>query len=417
VALMKLARLTKDELLTRYPETASRQRLLDVLQLRTFLVDSILARDYKIPDEINNAIALSPSGTRIHQALITKQHVPAKEARLICFLTLAHVDLLVDLEKTDIEAIRASIHQQVVDRQLLFPFVFGRELYDQAARLFDDERGQLSYEDTLRLLEALPTGVFQLEQYVSGPYGLLQSPTRRWIEPTTDVPMFHCADLSCNEVHTCRLSTDSRAPINEHRPKVHKLLMAESADPSAWGSFFSEIAGLVAVAYDDRSAATLPYLLGDGLSTRELRTLVADLLDSTKGEFRAAVASLGIKGQAEAAIADETRAQLLQLALLARDETLVATIDRLTADGAIKVPPGEVRAPVVNNRARSGRYGLQGELGQFGVRFHAKGAVLAPLRLRRLVDRLYLLDQDHDISELEWQLRGVDAPTLTEIRQ
>jgi hypothetical protein len=74
-----VARLGKDELLAKYSDGHVLQRLLNLAQLTEFLKDSILKADYRMPDQLNDAIVLSPHGKRIHQELITKNDVPAKE--------------------------------------------------------------------------------------------------------------------------------------------------------------------------------------------------------------------------------------------------------------------------------------------------------------------------------------------------
>lgn len=409
---MKQPRITKDQLLSKYPDTQWRQRLLRIADLVRLLEGSILRPDYKIPDDLNNAIALSETGERIQKTLIIKQQVPAKEAKLICLLELAHVDLLIDVDKTDVEGIADSLSKQVLDGSLRYAMVFGRDLYNRAAELFEEERDILTYDDTLRLLEAQPVGVSQVGRLVLGPLGLLEGSASRWTPPTTRPPLYHCADFSCDAVHRCQLSTDKGAAINEHRYKVQRILDADGEEPSAWGAFLAEIAGFEASSYNDQSANTLPFLLGDALADKELRTLAVALIDGTRGELRRLLAPLGLKGSADNIVGTLDRASLLQVTLLCRDDDIVSLLDRLVAMRHISVPATETRAPVVNRAAQSGQFSLQAQLGPFGVRFHARTSSLGPLRLRRLIDSLYVLDQDSDVSELEWQLRGVEAPSL-----
>lgn len=410
---MTAKRLTKDELLATYGDDLWRQRFQRVWGIVNFLSSSILAPDYHIPDDMNNAIALTKFGTRIRDELITKHQVPAKEARMICFLEIGHAELLVDIEGTDIEALERSLEKQIKTKRLLFPFIFGRELYDRAADLFEDERPSLSYEETIKLLDGTPVGVFQAGNILIGPYGLIQSAHSRWVPPTRRIPLYHCSELTCDIVHRAILVSDRSAAINQHMSKIDTLLEAEHVTGSAWAAFFTAITGLDRESFDDRSMVTLPYLLGDALSLTEFQKLVVGLMNETGGTFRAAVDPLGIRGDAESAVDPMTRAQLLQLSLLASDREITTTLDELVARNEVAIPAGEVRMPVTNQDRHSGRFGLQAQLGRYGSRFHALGTSMGPLRLRRLVDKLYILDNDSDVSELEWQLRGVDAPTLT----
>ena len=403
--------LTKEQLLREYPAEEWREPLRDVLNYVELLGDSIIAKDYAVPDDLNAAIVLTDYGKRVHQDLVTKHKVPVKEARVICFLQLFHLDLLVDLKATRWSDLHAAIHRQILGGELRYPFVFGRELYDHAAELFDDERPQLSVDDTQRLLDGTPVGVFQLGTLLTGPFGLLTSPAERALGPVRNVPLYHCSDLSCNTVHRTRLSTDYEAPINEHRLKANKVLEQDSRDPSAWGSYLSELLRDRDARYKDDHMGTLPALIGDALSATEKRLLLAWLLDNTAGRLRTALAALALKGRADDIVNSLSQAQMLQLLLLCDDVELRDALDRLVLDGVIVVPRSEVRQPVLQAQFRSGAFGARAQLSYHGIRFQTPESKLAPLRLRRLIDKVYL--EGRDDLELDWQLRGVDADTTS----
>lgn len=408
----RVTRLSKQDLQSRYPDGAWGERLLHIINLTQFLDECILKRNYKIPDALNEAIILSDFGRRVHHELVTKHDVPAKEARVLCLLAAAYTEPLIDVEQTDISELSDTISKQTQDGSILFPFIFGRELYDRAAELFQDERHFLNYEDTLRLLEGTSQGVFQLGHSTIGPYGVLESPVSRYLVPTTRIPLYHCSELTCEVVHSCRLSTDTSASINEHFPKIYRVLQKEAPEPWAWGDFFGDIMGRTAASYDDLSLATLPHLIGDGLTDTELRSLLEYLMDETGGAFRSLLTPLKLRGKASDALAELDRAQMMQLALLNADAAIIEALDRLVLNKTIVIPEGEIRRPVLHRAVTSGQFGLQVQLGRYGYRVHSVQADLGPLRLRRLVDGLYLLDEESDVTELEWQLREVDAPTL-----
>jgi hypothetical protein len=91
---------------------------------------------------------------------------------------------------------------------------------------------------------------------------------------------------------------------------------------------------------------------------------------------------------------------------MAPDETVSILLDNLIASGHVVVPRGEIRTGVVNAARRYGKFGLQAQLGRFGCRFQARETPLGPLRLRRLGGKLYDLDNETDVSELEWHLEA-----------
>ena len=405
-------RLTKEELAARYPDEDWRQRFVQVSQLTDFLNYCIISDKYKVPDQLNNAVKLDDQGSKLVQELV-KQGVPPKEARLMCLLELAHVDPLVDVDEIDIPELQDAISRQVVAGDIRFPFVFGRQLYDRAAELFEVQRSSLTMEETFQLLEGTPQGVFQLGQFVSGPYGILISRMERFIPPTRRVPLFSCSDFNCSDVHSCAMSTGWDAPINDHRPKLTKLLQQINTQKSEWDDFVGDLVENATALYNDFSLVTLPYLLGDGLADDELRVVAEYLLDNTSGKLRSSAEILGIPtGSAARMTAQLERANLLQLLLLCSDDELSNSLDVLVAADKIRIPLGEVRRPVVNRGRRGGRFGVQVQMGAYGLRVEPFDPTVATMRLRRLVDSLFEVEDATHAPELEWQLRGVDAPTI-----
>ena len=304
--------------------------------------------------------------------------------------------------------------RQIRDRELLYPFTLGRELYDVAASLYEDRRDTLSHAESLRLLEFLPIGVFQVGNFVSGPYGLLLSSEQRWFAPTTSVPMFHCSELTCARIHSTRLSTDQNAPVNQHMQTMDRVLESYGDDESEWAEFVQAASGTEGSRYNDRSTEPLFLALGDLLADDELRTLFAYLLDNTAGALRSAVEPLGLIGKADDIAGTLDRAGVVQLLLLATDEQLVLALDALIlasdeSPRRIRVESGEIRRLKTNSRLSFGTFSTYPEISCLGVRFTSSDYALGPMRLKRLVDELYRLDEPGEVDELQWQLRTVEG--------
>jgi hypothetical protein len=417
--MVKQTQMTKQALLAKYSDPTVRDHLFQILDLRAFLLHCVIRGGYKIPDDLNNAIVLTEYGDDVLREM-GKKNVPIKEARLICFLECFHLDLLVDPELTKIDALAEAIGNQVRERNILLPFVHGPDLYNRASGLFLDERSYLGTRDTLRLLEESPIGVFQMGQWVSGPYGIVKSNGRRGFRPTLMLPLQHCHDVSCSALHRVRLSTDATAPVNEHQQVVRKILEAQSDDPSAFGEFLAELTDKPSEFYNDFNGSAVCVFVGAALSDEELRSLVADLADATSGSFREVAKQVGFEGKAKAWVVDLDRPQLLQLAWMATDAQLLSGLDRLVFDEVIHVPDGEVRDAPLFPDLRAGAFGVAPELSRLGVRLSSV-ADIAPLRLRRLVESVFStsgvttdesqreLDSKelNDAEELNWQLRGI----------
>ena len=410
-------RLSKDDLLKLYPDPEWREKMFEMSRLVDFLNGSILKEKYKIPDDVATSIHLTAFGNKVMQRLITKNDVPAKEARMLCLLKLVHREPLVDLDKTNVADIQALIDKQMQDRDLLFPYIMGRALYDQAASLFEDARDILTHRDTLRLLDGLPIGVFQSGPFVSGPYGLLRSPERRWFSPTITVPMYHCSELTCPVIHRTRLTSDLTAPINEHAPTLERVLDQFGEDESEWGEFIEALGSLEGLRFDDASNEPITLALADLLGDDELRSLLADVLDNSGGQLRSLVAPLGLVGKSDDIVEKLERAQLIQVLLLAPSKTLVTRIDKLVrhrdADSEqariIAVAQGEVRRLRTNRRLGYGTFAIFPEISAFGIRFSSNDFDLAPMRLKRLVEELYRMDDHAEVDELQWQLRDIEG--------
>lgn len=426
-------RMSKEQLLKRYADTQWRERFLRIYDLTEMLSESIIRETYTVPDELNNAIVLTEYGSQYFQQLTLKfptkpganaspgskgvngkgkdRHLTPNVARLMCFLTLTHVDVLVDVMATDLEKIEASINSQLLAGKIRFPFVFGRELYDRAAELFPTERASLSVEETDELLKGTSPGVLQAGNYVAGPNGLLTSRANRDISIYRSVPLFHCADPDCDRVHRTELATDFEAPVNWFRTDLRKMLDEESKEGSAWGAFLGEISNFDHRYYSEDGMDTLPFLIGDALNDAELHRLATALIGDESTKLREILESAPDSEllQGGKLRRDASRAELLQAILLATDADIIACLDNLVYRGRIAVPEGEIRRPMVNQRARSGAFGLQVQLSRHGVAARPSSASFSSARLRALLGKLYELGKQ-DEAELDWQLRGVEAP-------
>ncbi len=403
-----------EELKAAYPDSAWRGRFVEICDLMDLLGGCVIADSYTISDDLRNAITLSAAGVALRDKLVTKEGVAAKEAKLMCALSLGHDELFIDIEKTDPDELARAISKEVLEGRIQLPFVFGPELYDRYAELFEDEKDILTLDETLRLLDALPVGVFQFGRFTTGPYGVRRAGTSRSLQSKRRVSGYHCSRAICRALHPIYLETSRIAAVNRDREKLEDLLSSMDGEAAEWWAFATEVSGATSAYYGDQRAGTLIPLIGDALALDELRALISALLDTSKGRLRADVAGFLDVRNANTAVADLGRAELLQLALFARESELRIAVDRLVRDGVIEVPPGEVRRAVVSFGMRSGAFGLAPELGRHGIRFSSDEPGFALLRERRLLDALYVREADTDVEELEWQLRGLEIPDLDE---
>lgn len=403
--------LTKDELLTAYSDAEERQKIFRLAILSELLNYCLIARDYKPTTRLNNLIKLTAYGNEKVQGFARKR-IPIPEARAICFLEFSWIDLLVDPKETDIKEVQDAISQQIKDRSIYFPFVFGRELYDRAYEKLDPDERSLDLSDTLKFLSGTPQGVFQMHEYVTGPFGLLNSKQLRFYQPQRHAALLHCSDVSCHSIHRVDFSTAHEAPINKHRGEATRVLQKDSEIPSAWASFIADLFSETVHPARDNVSETLIPILGDCLTNTEIRALTAWLLDNTQGTLREVCADLELRGNAESIVAPMGRAELMQLCLVMSDREIMQGIDALVHKEIIRVPRTEVRRPPINGDSVFGTFQMSAEIGNHGVRIRSERMHLAPLRLRNLIERMYRLSDVGDREELEWQLRAASGDTL-----
>jgi hypothetical protein len=404
--------LNVKQLLGAYPDEKFRKELFRLYNINDFLSECIIADGYKVPQDLFQPIVLTAYGNDVYLQL-RKKNVGHAEAYLLCFLQFTHIDLLIDVEKTDREAIVASLHRQILESQIVYAFPYGRMLYDKFADLFPSQvQSYLSLTETFQLLRDTPQGVYQSVDLVSGPFGLLRSASDRWLSPDRSIPLRHCEDFSCNVVHEVSLSTSRTADINRHRETMRDVLKHESEHGSEWGPFLRKIAAPYVPKYKDSGFDPVVLLIGDAIVDDELRNLTEWLFEHSDDRVRQAASSVGLQGSPKQIVRELDRAQMMQLMLTADDNALMSAIDTLVQRGTIVVPPGETRTAVVNGSSRFGRYGLRAKLGEFGVCIDSSITSIAPLRTRRLVEQMYLLDKVEDRQELEWQLRREQGESL-----
>lgn len=391
----KLAGETAKDLLARHEDDGWRRSFAAIVDLMDLLGDCIIRDSFSVPSSITGALALTDSGRDMKSRLIRQEEVPSLEAHLMCGLTLGHDSLFIDVEATDANRLRAVISDQIVSGKIRFPFVFGRRLYDYFAAQFDEEKDRLSNEETIQLLDAIPTGVFQYGRYVVGPSGLRETEYGRLLQFTSRVPAFHCDDPVCRELHSVHLSTGHSASINSERGKLERILRSLPSPSADWAGLANQITQLEESYFGNSWTAPMITLVGDCLSDGELETLHSFLV---KRHQMPPFAS---------------REQFLEELLVNFSDNVIASaLDVLVQDEAIKVPVGEVRRPVSTSHQRSGVFRLQPQLGKNGVRFVSGDPGLPILRERDLFRRIYLDAGTAEKHELDWQLRGIDGVSL-----
>jgi hypothetical protein len=367
-----------------------------------FALSTTCRADWRPPSELLDAVALTTRGQEIHEAIGVRDGEAADAAWAI-LLAFGDDQPFLDLTASDTAAILRLVSDELVTNRLLVPWDFGRLLSDKIATVYGGARDVLDNSETLELLAQTPQGVFQLATLVSGPLGLLQSSQGRRLPPALGVGAVPCADPGCAGLHHVRLSpgdTIARGYLEQISHISHT--------GGDWSSLLRRLVTPFDDHVDDENAAELPIALANALSRSELAAVVTSLLTKQGSPLRRlsqlnpALEAL-FQQSADGIVDGLDAAALLQLALLCTDAELVFHLETLIDAAVINVPPTEVRSAVFELiRLDTGTFHPQCQISLHGVRFMPDRAV-ATLRLRRLVNQVYV--EPRDKRELEWKLR------------
>ena len=406
--------LTRSELAEKYSDPEWQEKLLDLLSLVGVLRECIIRAEYRPSSDLNAAINLSDAGVQVRTRMATQEKVNPKDAQLLTLLGVAHIEPLINVQDIDLNELAGAISDEITSGAIVFPLIFGRDLYEKATTLFREERDYLNHEDTLKLLEGREQGVFQAGHYLIGPFGIHRREYYRRLGPVTAIPIQHCSDNACSAVHRIQLTTSIEAGVNKARPALGKVLDQISDEPSEWNGYISDLTEDRFNKYEVDEHVGVEYLIGDAFSDDELRRLVIHAGDEFRKDFHAIPSELGLKGSAKDFTAPLGRSSLLQILFMLDNTTLVKLLDSAVQEGIMIVPADEVRSPRVNRAVRIGAWSLRPQMSRLGVRSLSSDPDLPLLRLSALARTLFDIESADDMNELAWVLRGTTGDTPDE---
>jgi hypothetical protein len=402
-------RLSQEELDELGRDPAMARSLRRFLPLRRFLRDCLLPDAYSYPDILDEMIVLTAEGAESYEHVReSRPSFASHDVKAAVFAQFAHLGLLIDLDQSDADGIQAAISREVRDLRILYPFVFGRQLYDKYFDTYGAEWVELTHQQSKALVEGTPQGVFQTGAIASGPLGLIRSVESRYLPPVMSAALAHCVDPGCSGIHGVGLQT-GETPAQDAFRMIALFLRAQHGAPSWWDRLFSDILVPDSEHYSDVNPRSLAWLIGNALSDEELRTLVGALIELDQDGVRTVVREANpplSRGSAEEIVGRLDPASCLQVMLMFSNETISSQLDQLVSRGNIVVPLTEVRRAPYSGPWGPGPYGQTAELSTLGLRF-----VAPRLGIRRL---RALLRRTHTEDDLAWLLIGQAGETLEE---
>ena len=409
--------MNAEELSQHYTDNEFRARFADLFALRLLLRGGILPPQYAYPKLLGEAIVLSQKGNEWSKKVLKQigesdEHIA--RVKLALFLEFAHQDLLIDLDNTDTAALARFISSEVKSGTIRYPWIFGRLLYDRFFEMFPNQTMSLTQEETMKLLDGTPQGVFQIGKKLVGPFGVLTSTEVRRLYPVDDAPLWHCSDISCSALHPVTLSKGQEASEQLIRRAISSI--RKQGKPSEWWGLFMDILLEQESYYDDMSAVSLPWLLGNGFSERERQLIAIELLSRRSKDLRTQLLESGfaqtfVQGSAGQVVERFNSSECFQFLLLSSNEDIVRATETLIDRETIHIPFTEVRTPIVSASAPTWLQ-IKSECSRNGVRFVPRSRNIPVARLKKLINAIY---DTSDLSKLlEWRLRKVEGRTVHE---
>jgi hypothetical protein len=395
---------SSEETRTALEHVEHRDRLRTCYSLSNFWRTGIPASDYQVAAGWENLVSLSPAG----EAALTvisgvEEEFGRSTAIFILFSEFFHTELLVDWRTSDLDGISSLLSREIRDKRVRFPHRFGRALYDR----FNDEylgnrTDHLLADATERLIGDSPQGVYQIDEVVVGPLGVLRSEASRFKPCSASLQLWHCSDTGCGMIHSVRLDPPE-VPLTTARRKADRQLRDNMGRPSEWSTSLRTLHGDESVTYR-KEYADLPELIADCIVGPDRSVLVVKALNSpnrlTLRELLGAARGKKLsEGPPESVVSRLGAEEQLQLLLALDDSALIQLIDSVIAEKAIRVPLSECRSPKQSYRRWGGDAGC--ELSALGVRSKRQHEVP---HLFTCIWNAYERNGLH--SELEWRVRG-----------
>ncbi|MGE5353223.1 MAG: hypothetical protein ACM3P0_14170 [Acidobacteriota bacterium] len=389
-------------------EEQFQEYLADLYSLSYLLKYSIISDTYIPNPRLGELIEVTASG----QILISKikelnNSFKEEEIKTALFIKFYHNELLINVDKTDKYKLIELFQQDLLNKNIKFPWVYEHILYDRFNSMFPDCPTELTYKDTEELIENTPQGVFQIRQIIVGPFGFIESDCHRKLIIKRTALLWHCPEPTCKRLHQVRLSTGN-SKLFEILELI-ETICKNNYELSEWGDFFDDINNFNNF-FDDFNPQGLPWLLANAFSLAELRTLLNSLFSAHGENIKKKIPKNKIfkslfKNSSEKITSSLTKAQCLQLILIISNEEIVTALEELIENRKIIIPATEIRIPVFDSIYNW--LEISWECSQFGLRASSTSNEIGLLRFKNIVSKIYA----DDLDDLKWKLRNIDGDT------
>lgn len=386
------------------PETDKLDRLHAISFLFRYCVFS---SGYEAAPRLADLIHLTESGKEVVQGSEQLRDMRTEDVLLAMLGLLTHRDVLVDWRTTNIDGLCRAFEAEFLADRIRLPYRHGRLLYDRFNDLSDSGHTNfLPSPDVWRLLDGTPVGVFQIEDLITGPLGLIHSSQSRFVPPTLKLPLWHCSDTGCQSLHSVGLIPPQIAVVQAY-DILGRELQNQFGPASEWESILWR-RHIKPDQERERRFFDVPLLIGDCIIGTERTALLHYVLQTQDGSvIRKVLAAKKSLKPLSSLPSDTLGSRLsteeqLQVLLLAGDEALGRAIDACVLAKTIRVPLSEIRRPRAVPPSRS--FDRKSELSSLGIRMAYENPFV------QLVTSIWKAYADSELqNELQWRL-GTESP-------
>jgi len=401
------------ELKKEYTDPSFKESFKAFFSLSYFLDYLIYPKDFSPPVEFKDAITLTDDGKTCLEVLHSlKPDIDIHVANFLLFRQFHYHEILIDLNQSDISVIENFLSSNLIKKHINFPWTFERTLYDKFFDIFHPNIRTLEYDHTITLIKDTPQGVFQINKYLAGPFGLVESVESRSIRPTLSPLLAHCSDPGCSHTHQVNLTSTS-GDLDILEKNLNRALRNEFGPKSEWTALFFGFMDSRVYHYDSFNPSTLPFLLINGFNLNEIKKLLDILIPTNIDLIRSKIDTSHPKfllfKDHPSKISDAlTLDEAFQIALILPDREIVSKLESLIDSEAIYIPPSEVRSPMLCWE-NTGFINTTMHASNKGIAYKAHSIPNTLSKLKRLILTLYT--DENKQSELEWHLRHTDGDT------
>ncbi|MEW6535104.1 MAG: hypothetical protein AB1454_05730 [Candidatus Auribacterota bacterium] len=382
-------------------------RLSFLYALSVFCCKAFLTSDFQVDARWKKVIVLTEHANH-YVASMQKAGIDLNDNHqyLIFFQLFFHYEFFIDHHSTDPEAILHIMSEMHSSRKMLWPYVFGKKLYQKFNDVSHKARTQdLDAEQVAELLEGTPQGIFQIGNVLSGPFGFIRGYESRIFLPTLKILLWHCSDLGCQAEHLVTLS-QFNSPFQRDFKVAMRYILDNFSTPSEWDKPLFDICRKVKWP-NGRPFADIPAIIGDCIIGAERTALLSLAFQSEHNNRLISI----IKNTGKPVLPPEDMAKSLspeeqhQLLLVLPDKDIVKFLDELIARQDIKIPASESRVKKTKKPGLKSDH--NSKLSNLGIRSCAHPPVI---ELAALIWSSY--NELKFEEDLRWRLRTYETPTI-----